>query len=397
MNLGKESETVEHKRSTSELREGMESAASILNKHGRGTLHFGVRPSNGEVVGQDVSEKTLRDVSQAFTNRIEPRVYPTVEHLVTEDGKSYIRATFSGDERPYACDGRYRIRSADEDLPMSQSMLRALMQEERYRRSPWDREASERPLEDVDEGELRRFVERGRERRRISFEHRSVEGTLSSLHLLTGGRLTNAAAVLFCPSVGVQLKMGVFKTRERTEALDVRLKSGTLFRLVDEAEYFIANNIRRRFVVTGKRTRDEIPEISFEAIRKELMNAYAHRIWYRRGYVQVDIFSDAVDIIIPGWFIDGQDPDDHLAGVSSDSTTRNELPATTLFRSGDIESSGMGIRKIRDLCDRAGVRVSYEEVPFGTKLTFHRPNPFAGAGGSEEGRKGSGKVPAKFR
>ncbi|WP_066832765.1 AlbA family DNA-binding domain-containing protein [Collinsella ihumii] len=86
MNLGKESETVEHKRSTSELREGMESAASILNKHGRGTLYFGVRPSDGEVVGQDVSEKTLRDVSQAFTNRIEPRVYPTVEHLVTEDG-----------------------------------------------------------------------------------------------------------------------------------------------------------------------------------------------------------------------------------------------------------------------------------------------------------------------
>ena len=86
MNLGMETEYVEHKRSTSELREGMESVASILNKHGHGTLYFGVRPSDGEVVGQDVSEKTLRDVSQAFTNRIEPRVYPTVERLVTDDG-----------------------------------------------------------------------------------------------------------------------------------------------------------------------------------------------------------------------------------------------------------------------------------------------------------------------
>ena len=98
MNLGKESETVEHKRSTSELREIMTSVASMLNKHGCGTLYFGVRPSDGEVVGQDVSEKTLRDISQAFTNRIEPRVYPTVEHLITEDGKSYIRVTFAGDE-----------------------------------------------------------------------------------------------------------------------------------------------------------------------------------------------------------------------------------------------------------------------------------------------------------
>lgn len=33
MNLGMEDEHTEHKRSTSELREGMESVASILNKH----------------------------------------------------------------------------------------------------------------------------------------------------------------------------------------------------------------------------------------------------------------------------------------------------------------------------------------------------------------------------
>lgn len=36
MNLGMETETVEHKRSTGEMREGMESIASILNKHGQG-------------------------------------------------------------------------------------------------------------------------------------------------------------------------------------------------------------------------------------------------------------------------------------------------------------------------------------------------------------------------
>jgi ATP-dependent DNA helicase RecG len=51
MNLGMETETVEHKKSTSEMREGMESIASILNKRGHGTLCFGVRPSDGEVIG----------------------------------------------------------------------------------------------------------------------------------------------------------------------------------------------------------------------------------------------------------------------------------------------------------------------------------------------------------
>jgi ATP-dependent DNA helicase RecG len=378
MNLGMETEYVEHKRSTSELREGMESVASILNKHGRGKLYFGVRPSDGEVVGQDVSEKTLRDVSQAFTNRIEPRVYPTVEPLVTEDGKTYIEVTFSGDERPYACDGRYRIRSADEDLPMSQAALRMLMQDEHYRKHPWDREASERPVSDVDERELCKFVERGQARQRISFDFTTTEEVLSRLHLLTReGLLTNAADALFCPSIPVQLKMGIFKTHARTEAHDLRMESGTIFSLVDAAEYYIANNIRRKIVVTGTRTRDEVPEIPFEAIREALMNAYAHRIWYRQGYVQVDIYHDAVDIISPGWFIDGQNPEAHLEGTSTDSSTRNELIATTLFRSGDIESSGMGMRKIRELCDESGVGVTYEEISFGTKLTFHRRDPFA--------------------
>ena len=38
MNIGRESETVEFKKSTSELNEGVVSIASILNKHGKGAL-----------------------------------------------------------------------------------------------------------------------------------------------------------------------------------------------------------------------------------------------------------------------------------------------------------------------------------------------------------------------
>ena len=72
MNLGAESEQVEFKRSTGEHREAMESIASILNKHGSGVLYFGVR-NDGEVMGQDVSDKTLRSISQEIGSKIEPR------------------------------------------------------------------------------------------------------------------------------------------------------------------------------------------------------------------------------------------------------------------------------------------------------------------------------------
>ena len=44
-NLGKETETIEFKKTTGELKEGMVSISSILKKHKVGTLYFGVKPN----------------------------------------------------------------------------------------------------------------------------------------------------------------------------------------------------------------------------------------------------------------------------------------------------------------------------------------------------------------
>ena len=54
MNLGKETETLEFKKTTGEINAAMVSIVAILNKHGIGTLYFGVKP-NGDVVGQGIS------------------------------------------------------------------------------------------------------------------------------------------------------------------------------------------------------------------------------------------------------------------------------------------------------------------------------------------------------
>ena len=86
MNLGKESETLEYKKTTGELKEAMVSIVSILNKHGVGTLYFGVKP-NGDVTGQDVSESSLRDVSRLVFESIRPQIYPAIEEIEL-DGKN---------------------------------------------------------------------------------------------------------------------------------------------------------------------------------------------------------------------------------------------------------------------------------------------------------------------
>lgn len=84
MNLGKESETLEFKKTTGELKEAMISISSILNKHGVGTLYFGVKP-NGDVIGQDVSESSLRDVSRFVYEFIKPQIYPVIQEEILDD------------------------------------------------------------------------------------------------------------------------------------------------------------------------------------------------------------------------------------------------------------------------------------------------------------------------
>ena len=112
-----ESETVELKKSLAELKEGIISIAAILNKHGGGELWFGVVPS-GKPVGLEVTDKTLRDLSQAIGAQIEPRIYPHIETLAMS-GKTCIHISFEDKNVPYFAYGRAYMRVADEDRQLS--------------------------------------------------------------------------------------------------------------------------------------------------------------------------------------------------------------------------------------------------------------------------------------
>ncbi len=62
----KENETVELKKTTSELKEAMLSICAILNKHQKGKLYFGIK-NDGIAIGQDISERTIREISETKT------------------------------------------------------------------------------------------------------------------------------------------------------------------------------------------------------------------------------------------------------------------------------------------------------------------------------------------
>ena len=117
MNLGYETEQIEFKKTTAELKEGIISLASMLNKHGSAKLYFGVA-NNGDVPGQQIGANTLRDISQAIANNIKPQIVPSISAELYDD-KTVIVVFVSGNQKPYSAYGKYYIRSADEDREIS--------------------------------------------------------------------------------------------------------------------------------------------------------------------------------------------------------------------------------------------------------------------------------------
>lgn len=154
------------------------------------------------------------------------------------------------------------------------------------------------------------------------------------------------------------LRMGVLGNADRTQILDNHQEAGTLFGMVKAAETYILNNTRREFIIDGASLhREERPEVPLSAIREALYNAFCHRRYEDSAAVQIDVFWDAVDIYNPGSFPAGCVPEDYLSGAQTASKPRNQLIASTLYRSGDIETYGTGLRRIRRVCDEQNVPV----------------------------------------
>lgn len=125
MNLGKENETLKFKKTIGELKEGVISISSMLNKNGYGILYFGVK-NDGLVIGQEIGSMTLKNIFRAIANFIKPQIIPTISVEFIYD-KTIVKVEVKGDGKPYSAYGRYYIRSSDKDRDISPENLKQLM------------------------------------------------------------------------------------------------------------------------------------------------------------------------------------------------------------------------------------------------------------------------------
>ncbi|MDD2898373.1 MAG: ATP-binding protein [Desulfuromonadaceae bacterium] len=336
-----ETENIELKKSTSELKEAVISIVAMLNKHQRGEVWFGIR-NDGTVSGQQVSEKTMRDVSKAISENIEPKVYPTVEQVAV-DGKHCIKVQVKGNEHPYYAYGRPYIRVGDEDRQLSAKELERLILEKNRDRLRWDTEVCDKAtFEDIGASKLKSFL------KLCSLPYDTIPNSLEKLNLVKGGKLLNAAVLCFARKPekflpNARLRCAVFGTLDTTVTLDMKDFYGDAFNLIGKAEEYIMEHINIGMRLDGL-LRVDVPEIDREAFREAIINAFCHRDYREYDSVNIAIFKDRVEIRSPGLLYGGLTIDSIKKKMVS--ARRNELLAELFQRSHRIEKWGRGIKMI---------------------------------------------------
>ncbi|MCL2189460.1 MAG: putative DNA binding domain-containing protein [Defluviitaleaceae bacterium] len=371
MSMGKESEKLEYKKTTAELKEGLISMVAMLNKHGGGELYFGIR-NDGTPMGFNISEKTIRDISQGVANHIEPKIFPKITEVFIDE-KSCIHVEFLGDDAPYFAYGRAYIRVADEDRVLSPAELENFINKKNEWRGVWDSGLSDKTIADIDENVLKEYLERANRVGRINFTYTTKEDVLNKLKLTVGNKINNAANVLFIGSHMLEIQMAIFAGTERLTFIDIKRESGNVKSLVEAAEKFIQSNIRWRVVLDGSLQRKEIPEIPMDAVREALFNSYCHRLYTSSQNNEITIFSNRIEIYNPGTFPEGHTPQDFIEGEER-SIKRNPTLAQLMYYTKDIESFGTGLKRIALACENANVKYEFRLLKNGFAVVFYRPD-----------------------
>lgn len=302
MNFGMETEFIEFKKTTGELKEGIVSLASMLNKNGKGTLYFGVR-NDGEVLGQQIGDRTLREISQGIANAIKPQIVPTIIMELCDD-KNVIKVTVEGDEKPYSAYGRYYMRSADEDREITPQQLRNLMLSKSD--SIVNIEANNQELT----FEQLKMLYAGND---LTLRESTFE---QNLNLFTRDGTYNLMASILADVNSYSIKVAVFRGTDKTDLVK-RNEYGYKCMLVavkQVLDYMEALN--DTIVDVGGSLRKESRLFDFPCFREAWLNACLHNRWSRQTPPAVYMFEDRIEVISVGGLPDGLTVEEFYEGKS---------------------------------------------------------------------------------
>ena len=379
-----ESRTLELKKSTGELKDGMHAACAFLNTEG-GWLIFGISPKSLKIIGQQVTDDTQREIAQAIAG-LQPAVDVRPEYIDVPDrpGHKLIAMHFDGwvwGERPHTFHGcpYYKVESTTKVMP--QDMYDDRIRAHQPQSYAWENFiATGISISDLNRDRILGCIRLGVEGGRIpeSALTAPIEDTLAKWKLTDHGVPTNGAAMLFSNNIypydNFQLRLARFRGNNKLEFIDNQRVEGNFFDLLDAGMAFFFKHLNLSGKITNRSLmREERLEVPVRALREALINALCHRQWEKQNLtISIAVYDDRVEIANPGVF-PPQIPIEHVK-ESHESYPYNRNMAQALYRSTFLESWGSGIHRIIEACREQGVEDPTWRWDGGfVYVTFKRP------------------------
>lgn len=373
MNLGIENEFQEFKEGLGQLDKGLKSITSMLNRHGKATVYFGV-DDNGDVCGLSIGKNTLMDIRNKIRDKIEPRIFAEIVELSDELGRKYIKVSVNGADIPYSFDGRYYIRNVSSDEQASNDILRKMLATSdsdiiRQKTSP-KQNLTFKTLFALLSG--------------VGKHPSDTEEFYGNYGLLTRDGKFNINAYLLSDNNDISMKVVVFEGKDKS-VMSRRTEYGSkclLLSLDEIAEFFSSMNVTRVDVKGTKRKENAL--FDYPSFREAWINACLHNDWNNAIAPSVYVFDDRIEVVSYGGIPYTLTKEGFFNGTS---VPVNKSLLFVFIAAGYAEQSGHGVPTIVDRYGRGVFSFEDGMVKVTIPLEFER-NEVQERKNAERQRKG---------
>ncbi len=312
---------------------------SFLNSHG-GTILIGVK-DNGEVIGVDKIDETLRKISDVITTKIEPNPQDEIiSELKFDDGKTIIALKINKGSKNIYCQKKYGFSSSGCSIRIG-TTCKEMTPEQikiRYEKNFVDTEymlKKRSGLLDLSFRELKiYYTEKG--------YHLDDKSFITNLNLKTPDGNYNLLAELLADNNNIPLIFVKFQGSNKASISERSdYGNGCLVTSYEKLKNRLhAEN--RNVSDTTVRPRKDSYLYDFDSVNEAVINALVHNDWTITE-PQISMFQDRLEILSHGGLPSGMSKKSFFEGISK---PRNTTLMRIFLTLGLAEHTGHGIPTI---------------------------------------------------